>query len=313
VNTLTLQQLKYAIEVSNCGSMNEAAKRLFISQPSLSNAIKDLEGEIGITIFDRNNRGISISLEGVEFLGYARQIIEQTELLENHYKGIKLKPVHFSVSTQHYAFVVDAFVRFMKQLNTEQYEFNLKETKTYEIIDDVRTLHSDVGILYINDSNSKVLNKVFSDSNLKFTPLFNTNPHIFISVKHPLADRESVTIKDIEPFPCIKFEQGENNSLHFSEEMINLSETAKTIRVNDRATLSNLLIGTDSYTVGTGVVVSDLNGDEIKSIPLDSNEIFTVGWIAHKDIKLSKIATGFIDILNDIVSTNYFDLNYYLL
>lgn len=313
MNTLTLQQLKYAIEVSNCGSMNEAAKRLFISQPSLSNAIKDLEGEIGITIFDRNNRGISISLEGVEFLGYARQIIEQTELLENHYKGIKLKPVHFSVSTQHYAFVVDAFVRFMKQLNTEQYEFNLKETKTYEIIDDVRTLHSDVGILYINDSNSKVLNKVFSDSNLKFTPLFNTNPHIFISVKHPLADRESVTIKDIEPFPCIKFEQGENNSLHFSEEMINLSETAKTIRVNDRATLSNLLIGTDSYTVGTGVVVSDLNGDEIKSIPLDSNEIFTVGWIAHKDIKLSKIATGFIDILNDIVSTNYFDLNYYLL
>ncbi|MDF2504318.1 MULTISPECIES: LysR family transcriptional regulator [Clostridium] len=310
---MTLQQLKYAIEVSNCGSMNEAAKRLFISQPSLSNAIKDLEGEIGITIFDRNNRGISISLEGVEFLGYARQIIEQTELLENHYKGIKLKPVHFSVSTQHYAFVVDAFVRFMKQLNTEQYEFNLKETKTYEIIDDVRTLHSDVGILYINDSNSKVLNKVFSDSNLKFTPLFNTNPHIFISVKHPLADRESVTIKDIEPFPCIKFEQGENNSLHFSEEMINLSETAKTIRVNDRATLSNLLIGTDSYTVGTGVVVSDLNGDEIKSIPLDSNEIFTVGWIAHKDIKLSKIATGFIDILNDIVSTNYFDLNYYLL
>lgn len=310
---MTLQQLKYAIEVSNCGSMNEAAKRLFISQPSLSNAIKDLEGEIGITIFDRNNRGISISLEGVEFLGYARQIIEQTELLENHYKGIKLKPVHFSVSTQHYAFVVDAFVRFMKQLNTEQYEFNLKETKTYEIIDDVRTLHSDVGILYINDSNSKVLNKVFSDSNLKFTPLFNTNPHIFISVKHPLADRESVTIKDIEPFPCIKFEQGENNSLYFSEEMINLSETAKTIRVNDRATLSNLLIGTDSYTVGTGVVVSDLNGDEIKSIPLDSNEIFTVGWIAHKDIKLSKIATGFIDILNDIVSTNYFDLNYYLL
>lgn len=311
-NALTLQQLKYAIEISNCGSMNEAAKRLFISQPSLSNAIRELENELGIIIFDRTNRGISISLEGVEFLGYARQIIEQTELLENHYKGIKLKPVHFSISTQHYAFIVDAFIRLMKQLDTTQYEFNLRETKTYEIIDDVRTLRSDVGILYIDDHNSKIMNKLFSDSNLKFTPLFNTNPHVFIGKKHPLAVRESVSVKDIEPFTYIKFDQGENNSLHFSEEMINFSETDKVIRVNDRATLSNLLIGTNSYTIGTGVVVSDLNGDEIKSIPLESSEIFTVGWIAHKNIRLSNIATEFINILNDIVSTSYFDLNYYL-
>lgn len=311
---LTLQQLKYAVEVSNCGSMNEAAKKLFISQPSLSNAIKELEEELGIIIFDRNNRGISISADGIEFLGYARQIIKQAELLEDHYKeSSRIKTVHFSISTQHYTFVVDAFVKLMKNFKAERYDLNLRETKTYEIIEDVKLLRSDIGILYISENNSKVLNKIFQDNDLKFTPLFNTNPYIFISTKHPLADREFVDIKDIAPFTYVKFDQGENNSMHFSEEMIDLSEMNKIIYVNDRATLSNLIIGTDSYTVGTGVVVSDLNGSKIKSIPLKSNEIFTVGWISHKNIKLNKIGKDFIDILNDIVSTNYFDSSYYLL
>lgn len=310
---MTFQQLKYAVAVSNCGSMNEAAKKLFISQPSLSNAIKELENELGIVIFDRNNRGINISMDGIEFLGYARQIVEQTELLENHYKGTQLRPVHFSISTQHYAFVVDAFVKLMKNFEIEGYELNLRETRTYEIIEDVKMLRSDIGVLYIGENNSKVLNKIFRDNELKFTPLFNTNPYIFISNKHPLSNRELVNIKDIEPFPYIKFDQGKNNSIHFSEEMVDLSEMNKIIYVNDRATLSNLIIGTESYTIGTGVVVSDLNGSEIKSIPLENSEIFTVGWISHKNIKLNNIAKEFINILNDIVSTNYFDSNYYLL
>ncbi|MBV4418872.1 LysR family transcriptional regulator [Clostridium tyrobutyricum] len=310
---MTLQQLKYAVEVSNCGSMNEAAKKLFISQPSLSNAIKELENELGIVIFDRNNRGINISIDGIEFLGYARQIVEQSKLLENHYKATQLRPAHFSVSTQHYAFVVDAFVKLMKNFEVEGYELNLRETRTYEIIEDVKMLKSHIGILYISENNSKVLNKIFRDNELKFTPLFNTNPYIFINTKHPLANREFVNMKDIEPFPYIKFDQGKNNSIHFSEEMMDLSEMNKIIYVNDRATLSNLIIGTESYTIGTGVVVSDLNGSEIKSIPLESSEIFTVGWISHKNIKLNNIAKEFINILNDIVSTNYFDSNYYLL
>lgn len=309
---MTLQQLKYAIEISNCGSINEAAKRLFISQPSLSNSIRELETELGITIFDRTNRGITLSSEGIEFLGYAKQIIEQTELLESHYKGAKLKPVHFSISTQHYAFVVDAFIKLLKKIDNNRYQFNLRETKTYEIIEDVRTLHSEIGVLYIDENNSKIMNKIFNDSNIKFTPLFNSNPHVIIGKSHPLSKRESISIKDIESFTYLKFDQGENNSLHFSEEMINLYETNKVIRVNDRATLSNLLIGTNSYTIGTGIVVSDLNGEDIKSIPLENSEIFTVGWIAHKDIKLSNIAEKFISILNDIVSINYFDPNYYL-
>ncbi len=310
---MTLQQLKYAIEIARSGSMNEAAKKLFISQPSLSNSIRELESELGVVIFDRTNRGISISSDGIEFLGYARQIIEQAEFIEDRYHGRKEKLMHFSISTQHYAFVVNAFTTLMREIETTQYEFNLRETKTYEIIDDVRTLRSDVGILYINELNSKVMNKIFSDSNLKFTPLFNANPHIIIRGNHPLVSKESVTTQDISQFPYITFEQGINNSLNFSEEMINLPNICKSIKVNDRATLSNLLTSTDSYTIGTGFIDSDFDENKLKSIPIQCDEIFTVGWIAHKDIKLNKITARYIDILNDIVSTNYFDLNYYLL
>lgn len=310
---MTLQQLKYAIEIAACGSMNEAAKRLFISQPSLSNAIKELESELGIVIFDRTNRGISVSPEGSEFLGYARQIIEQTELIENRYHGIKLKPLQFSISTQHYAFAVDAFVKLLKQKDIAEYHFSLRETRTYEIIEDVKTLHSDIGILYINDLNAKVMNKIFSENNLKFTPLFNSNPHVFIGGSHPLANKNMVTIQELAPFPYITFAQGDNNSLHFAEEMLNVSATVKRIQVSDRATLANLLIGANGYTIGTGIVVNDLNGVQLKAIPVECSQIFTVGWIANKDIKLSKIAHRYIDLLNYVVSANYLDLNHCLL
>lgn len=310
---LTLQQLRYAIEIANSGSMNEAAKRLFVSQPSLSNAIKELESELGITIFERNNRGISISAEGIEFLGYARQIIEQTEFMENRYTGKKRSPVYFSVSTQHYAFVVDAFVRLMKERNVSEYNFSLRETQTYEIIEDVRTLRSDLGILYINESNYKVMNKLFSDGNLKFTPLFNTNPHVYVRAGHPLAAKESIILDDILPFPYITFEQGDNNSLHYSEEMLSFTQIEKNIKVTDRATLTNLLLGSDSYTIGTGIMASELNGNGLVTIPYDSNEVFTVGWITHKDRKPSEIMSSYIELLNDLVASSYFDLNQFLL
>jgi DNA-binding transcriptional LysR family regulator len=310
---VTLQQLRYAIEIANSGSMNEAAKKLFVSQPSLSNAIKELESELGITIFERTNRGISISVEGMEFLGYARQIIEQTELMENRYTGKKRSPIYFSISTQHYAFVVDAFVNLMKHNDVSEYNFSLRETQTYEIIEDVRTLRSDLGILYINESNYKHMNKLFSDGNLKFTPLFNTDPHLYVRTGHPLAHKDVITQNDIMPFPYITFEQGENNSMHFSEEMLSFSQIEKNIKVNDRATLTNLLMGTDCYTVGTGILASDLNGDGLKTIPFESNEVFTVGWIAHKDRRPSVMASKYIEILNDLVSGSYFDLNHFLL
>lgn len=298
---MTLQQLKYAIEIANCGSINIAAKKLFITQPSLSNAIRELEIELNITIFQRTNRGISLTVDGAEFLGYARQVIEQTELLEKRYFNAKPSAQHFSVSTQHYAFAVNAFVDLIKEYGNNEYEFSLRETKTYEIIEDVKNLRSEIGILYLNEFNSKVLNKLFKENNLKFTKLFVAKPHVFISTKNPLSKQKVVTIKDLEKYPYLSFEQGEYNSFHFSEEILSTLSHKRNIRVSDRATLFNLLIGLNGYTISTGILSSDLNGNNIISVPLDIKEEITVGCIWHKSITLSQLANIYINKLNEII------------
>lgn len=298
---MTLQQLKYAIEIAKWGSINIAAKKLFITQPSLSNAIRELENEMNILIFERTNRGINLTVDGAEFLGYARQIIEQTELLEKRYFNAKPSTQHFSMSTQHYAFAVNAFVDLIKEYDIDGYEFELRETKTYEIIDDVKNLRSEIGILYINEFNSKVLNKIFKENNLKFTTLFVAKPHVFISIMNPLARKKSVALEDLIDYPYLSFEQGEYNSFHFSEEILSTLSHQKSIRVSDRATLFNLLIGLNGYTISTGILSADLNGNDIIAVPLDVNEEITVGWISHKNISLSQLACNYLSALNRII------------
>jgi DNA-binding transcriptional LysR family regulator len=299
---LTLQQLKYVIEVSNQGSINEAAKRLFISQPSLSTAIRELEEEMQITIFERSNKGISLSKEGVEFLSYARQVVEQAELLESRYLNAKPSPQHFSVSTQHYAFAVNAFVSLVREYGHDEYEFALRETQTYEIIEDVKSLRSEIGILYLNEFNGKVINKLLKAANLQFNSLFTAKPHIFISSRNPLAEQSIVTIEQLQHYPYLSFDQGEYNSFHFSEEILSTMIHRKSIRVNDRATLFNLLIGLNGYTISTGVLSADLNGNEIIPVPLDCDEIINVGWISHRNISLSMLGVAYIEALKQVIS-----------
>jgi DNA-binding transcriptional LysR family regulator len=299
---LTLQQLRYVIEVAKQGSINEAAKRLFIAQPSLSNAIRDLEEELQIVIFERSNKGIRLSQEGVEFLSYARQVIEQAELLEARYLGTQPSRQHFSVSTQHYAFAVNAFVRLVQQYGQEEYELALRETKTYEIIEDVKSMRSEIGILYLNEFNRKVIHKLLKEARLQFTGLFTAKPHIFISSKNPLAKQPIVTIEQLQPYPYLSFDQGEYNSFHFAEEILSTMTRPKSIRVNDRATLFNLLIGLNGYTISTGVLSADLNGNEIVPVPLDLEESINVGWISHQDLSLSKLGLAYVQALQHFVS-----------
>lgn len=299
---MTLQQLKYVIEVANRGSMNEAAKRLFISQPSLSNAIKDLEEEMQISIFERTNKGISLSKEGVEFLSYARQVVEQAELLESRYLNAKPSKQHFSVSTQHYAFAVNAFVKLVQEHGHDEYELTLRETKTYEIIEDVKSMRSEIGILYVNEFNGKVIHKLLKSANLQFSSLFTAKPHIFISIKNPLAKQSVVTIDQLQDYPYLSFDQGEYNSFHFSEEILSTLSHKKSIRVNDRATLFNLLIGLNGYTISTGVLSADLNGNEIIPVPLAIEEEIHVGWISHRNVTLSLLGAAYIDALKDAIA-----------
>lgn len=298
---MTLQQLKYVIEIATRGSMNEAAKRLFISQPSLSNAIKEFEKELQLTIFERTNKGIALTKEGAEFLGYARQVVEQAELLEGRYLNAPPSPQHFSVSTQHYAFAVNAFVQLVKEHGHEEYELALRETKTHEIIEDVRTMRSEIGILYVNEFNTKVIMKLLKEGHLTFNPLFTANPHVFVSIHHPLAREKLVTIEQLNDYPYLSFEQGEFNSFHFAEEILSTVTRPKSIRVTDRATVFNLLIGLNGYTISTGVLSADLNGNEIIPVPLDCKESMNVGWISHKHVTLSALAEAYIAALHEAV------------
>lgn len=298
--TLTIQQLKYVIEVARSRSISRAAQQLFISQPSLSKALSDLEGEIGIMIFHRTNKGITITPEGSEFLSYARQVVEQVDLLESRYAPGQSKQQHFSVSAQHYSFAVSAFVRLLENYHREEYEFTLRETKTYEIIEDVRTMRSEIGILYVSDFNQKVIFKLLREGNLEFHPLFEAAPHIFISSTNPLVHKEYVTLTDLLPYPYLSFEQGDYNSFYFSEEILSTLTRPKNIRVSDRATLFNLLIGLNGYTISSGLISHELNSS-IRAVPLKVDEQITVGYITHKNAATSTMANFYIEYLKESI------------
>ncbi len=299
---MTLQQLKYFIEVVNCASINRAAERLFIAQPSLSAAMKDLESELGTELFTRSPRGVSLTADGAEFLGYARQVTEQADLLEQRYLNRKPSRRLCSISTQHYAFAVNAFVNMVKKCAAEEYEFTLRETRTYEIIDDVKTLRSELGILYRNPFNCKVIDKILRESGLTFHPLFTAKPHIFVSAANPLAKAASVTLKDLEPYPCLTFEQGEYNSFYFSEEILSTVYSKKSIKVSDRATIFNLMIGLNGYTVSTGLVSADLNGENIVAVPLEAEDSIEVGWICHAAMQLTRQAQDYLEELKRVIA-----------
>ncbi|HGO1201352.1 TPA: LysR family transcriptional regulator [Streptococcus pyogenes] len=299
---MRIQQLHYIIKIVECGSMNEAAKQLFITQPSLSNAVKDLEMEMGITIFNRNPKGITLTKDGVEFLSYARQIIEQTSLLEDRYKNHNTDRELFSVSSQHYAFVVNAFVSLLKRTDMTRYELFLRETRTWEIIDDVKNFRSEIGVLFINDYNRDVLTKLFDDNHLTASPLFKAQPHIFVSKSNPLATKSLLSMDDLRDFPYLSYDQGIHNSFYFSEEMMSQMPHNKSIVVSDRATLFNLMIGLDGYTVASGILNSNLNGDQIVAIPLDVPDEIDIVFIKHEKANLSKMGERFIEYLLEEVT-----------
>ena len=301
---MTLQQLKYVTTIANIGSISEAAKRLFVSQPSLTKAIKELEKEMGITIFDRTNKGITVSKEGERFLGYARQVLEQAALLEEQYKSQSGGKKQFSVSTQHYSFAVNAFVELLKGAGIDQYDVSLRETQTYEIIDDVAHMKSEIGLLFYNDFNRPVLEKLIHTNELTFTELFTAHPHIFIGKNHPLANKDVVSMDELEEYPYISFEQGDHNSFYFSEEIFSTVVRPKHIRVRDRAPLFSLLLGLDGYTVSSGVIDEEVNGENIISVPLAEEGLMHIGYITNNKMHRSRLGQEYIQALEQYVG-NY--------
>ncbi len=293
---MTLQQLKYVITVADKGSMNEAAKALFISQPSLSGAVKELERELGFSLFLRTNRGIVVTPEGEEFLGYARQVTEQYRLLSNRYIE-KERREKFSVSMQHYSFAVKAFVETVKRAGMENYEFAIYETRTHEVIENVKNVKSELGILYKNDFNGKVLEKIFRDNQLQFTTLFTCDTFVYLRSGHPLAGRKMISMKDLEPYPCLAFDQGKNNSFYLAEEMKSTYNYNRIIKANDRATMLNLMNGLDAYTLCSGIICEELNGDDSMAIPLQESEKMQIGYISRVGAGMSPLGEIYLEEL----------------
>jgi len=296
---MTLKQLRYAVTVADTGNITEAAARLFIAQPSLTSAIRELENEYGITIFDRSNKGVEITAEGEEFLGYARQVLEQTDLIEERYTGKTEGKTRFCVSSQHYSFAVEAFVELLKLHGGNKYEFHMRETQTFDIIDDVAKLRSEIGILYLNAFNETVIMKTLRDNGLVFEPLFRAKPHVFISNHSPLAKKKSLTLDDLKPYPRLAYEQGSHNSFYFSEEILSTVDSDKELIVRDRATLFNLLIGLDGYTICSGVINEELNGPNIIAKPLKVDDYMQIGYILPERTHPSFLTGEYIRILKD--------------
>ena len=294
---MTLQQLRYLITVAERGSMTEAAKSLFISQPSLSNAIKEVERNVGFRIFNRSRSGITLTAKGMEFLGYARQVVQQMDILESKYGGAPDPKQRFCVSTQHYTFTANAFVELVKEHGREQYDFMLNETQTHQIIEDVRNRFSDLGILYLSRANTRVLTAEFARNDVEFHALFEVHPHVFLRRGHPLTQYGHVSLKDLRHYPKLGFIQGRYESANYAEDPFNGVDSDRTIHVSDRAAIENLMIGLDGYTIATGILPDRLHGDEIVSLPLDEDERMRIGYITNKGQTLSELSTTYIDKL----------------
>ncbi len=297
---MTIQQCKYVIEIAKVGSFNEAATTLFVSQASLSESVKNLEKELGIRIFERSNKGIYMTGEGLEFIRYAHQLVSQAEFIKERY----LPDSHskrLSISTQHYDFVAEVFSDFVNKFSDDELMLQFKETKTYEVIDDVKNFRSNFGVIALKKGGDTLMERFLKKNKIKFTTLTEVEPHVFLRKGHPLADRKKLNYEDLSEYPYVSYEQGEKTAVQFSEELTDYTKFSKNVEINDRATLLNLIMSTDCVTIGTGIMTSELNSGNIISVKLESDETYSIGWIARENTELTEEAEMFIKMLNEFL------------
>ena len=295
---MTLQQLIYAVKIADTKSMNKAATELFVSQPALSSTMRDLEEELQIEIFIRTNKGIVITTEGEEFLSYARQMVELNQMIEDRYINNMKRKNKFSVSMQHYSFAVEAFIELAKEIRLDDFELAVHETRTNEVIEFVRDYRSELGILYLNEFNRKALQKIFSENGLEFTELFDCDVFVYLSNEHPLAGKEKIAFEELKDYPCLSFEQGERNSFYYAEEVFSTLEYKQIIKADDRATMLNLMVGMNGYTLCSGIICEELNGSDYCAVRLRSDESMTIGYLSRKGVTISSLGKKYIEELS---------------
>ena len=306
--TLTIQQLRYAVGIANTGSFNKAAEALFISQPSLTMAVQDLEKQIGITVFNRSNRGVTLTPEGEEFIARANELLNHFKSVVARYDEESQKKKRFAVSTQHYSFAVKSFTNMVKKFNIDDYDFALRETKTKEVIDDVTSLRSEIGIIYLSDFNRKYLTYLLKENDLVFQKLVICNAYAYMWKNNPLASKPYVTLEDLSQYPCLSFEQGESGNYYFAEEILSTNEYHRTIKANDRATMLNFMVDLNGYTLCSGIISEEINGSDYVAVPFkdDKGECdrqMEIGYIVKKNFMLSTICRIYIREMEEYLKT----------
>ncbi len=298
---MKLQQLKYAIAVADAGSINEAAKQLFVAQPSLSSAIKELEEELNFEIFIRSSKGVSLSNEGSEFIAYAKQVMEQVDNLERRFLQVDYETNFLSISAQHYAFAIEALIDYVRDQSLDRYDYSIRECRTSEVVEDVKTFRSEIGILMTSNFNEKVMMRYFKDNHIEFVPLTTSKPHVFLAKSHPLAKEKKIKLTDLEKYPYLCYQQNYNDSVYFSEEIMSGLIHPKRIYVDDRASIFNLMRGIDGVTLGSRFNCASMNGEDIITVPIDSEEVMTLGYIKLIHSTLSVQATEYIEKLKKVI------------
>lgn len=309
---MTIQQLNYVITISETGSFNKASAILYVAQPSLTSSVKELEKELGITIFHRSGRGVTLTNDGVEFLLYARQLYQQYKSILQKYGEPGTLKKKFGISTQHYSFAVKSFVEMVKKFNTTEYEFAIRETKTQEVIEDVSTLKSEIGIIYLSDFNRMAITKLLHTKDLVFHELTECDAYVYLWKGHPLANCKSIRFSQLNDYPCLSFKQGDNSSFYFAEETLSTNEYARIIKANDRATMLNLMVGLNGYTLCSDIISEELNGDDYVTIPFEHEDTNTadrmvIGYITKKNMMLSRMGELYIHEIKNYL--NQYDKN----
>ncbi len=306
---MTIQQLNYVITISEKGSLNKAAEVLFVTQPSLTSAVRELEKELGITLFNRGGKGVTLTNDGAEFIQYARQVVTQYErLLEKYGKGGNLRK-KFGISCQHYSFAVKSFVEMVKQFDTDEYEFAIRESKTKDVIDDVTTGKSEIGILYLSDFNRKAIGKFLKSNQLEFHPLIKCEPYVYLWKGHPLANKQSIRLEELRDYPCLSFEQGPSGAFYFAEEILSTYDYIRTIKATDRATMLNLMVGLNGYTLCSGIICEELNGSDYVAVAFEDEEEevaagrMEIGYIVKENMILSQMGEKYIKELRRYLSS----------
>jgi DNA-binding transcriptional LysR family regulator len=292
---MNVTQLKYVLETANSSSMREASTKLYVSQPALSASIHDLEDELGILIFERTNKGISLTDEGREFLIYAKKAVGQYEILEDRYLSRNSEKERFSVSTQHYNFSIKAFTEVIRNINPDKYVFFIHETKTKEVLDDVASLKSEVGIISFSGSNEALIKKLFRDYRLEFTPLMQRETFIYVWKGHKLAGRKEISIGEMKDYPCISFDQSSDGNFYLTEEAMADYSFDKMIKSDDRATTMELIAELGGYSIGSGMLSKEdsvLKG--LVAIKMIEEDPLTIGYITRKGSALSRYGREYV-------------------